>query len=454
MFIMVESTINADNKFAMRVNFNLKNLANVGSKKSQIWLTTTINGKRVRVYTGLLIEEEYWNRTTRLQMGECAITGTHLNRVINEENKSINKKLSDILKYCKEYGDIVSRQDLASERVEHSADNFKRIIESKIRGEEAAIRKNPKDFIEDYIRRKVRMVNKNTQCRICSGTVYNHQNALNRLKHFCEEEHLGLVWELFKGRFEERFTAWMQDKGYRANTIASQYSIMKVWLSAAEDEELITGKDFHRWRTKCHDVENIYLTEEEIERIYRLDFSSEELRSQINPRQRIEETRDMFVVACWTGLRFDDWKDLSEIEINDDMMTVHTKKTNKTVVIPLHPFVKEVYEKYGNKFPKVVDKTHTRKHIRLCAKWAGIDEYTSLSRVKGGRTIVVQGPKYDFVMNHTARRSFATNVYLKNNVPTLSIMAITGHTTETNFKKYIKVDKLQHAMIVAKAFVA
>lgn len=451
---MVENCINIQDKFTMRLNFNLKSLANVGSKKSQIWLTTTIKGKRVRVYTGLLIEKEYWKKTTRSEVGECAITGTRLSRVVNEENERVNRELSKILNYCKEYGEMVSRQDLMSEPLEHSADNFKRIIECKIRGVEAQIRKNPKDFIEDYIKRKARMTNRNTQCRIVSGTVYNHKNALRRLMLFCEEERLGLVWELFNDRFEERFTAWMQDKGYSANTISSQYSIMKVWLSAAEKEKYTNDIDFHDWITKCHDVENIYLTEEEIERIYRLDLSSEELRSQINPRHRIEETRDMFVVACWTGLRFGDWKDLSNVEINGNMMTVHTKKTNKTVIIPLHPFVKEVYEKYGNRFPKVVHKTHTLQQIRLCAKWAGIDEHTTLSRVRGGRTIVEQGPKYDFVMNHTARRSFATNLYLKNIVPTPSIMAITGHTTETNFKKYIKVDKLQHAKIVAKAFVA
>ena len=450
---MVENQINIDNKFAMRVNFNLKSLANVGSKKSQIWLTTTINGKRVRVYTGLLIEQEYWKRTTRSEVGECAITGTHLSRVVNEQNERINAELRNILKYCKEYGEIVSRQDLMSEPVVHSAENFKRIIECKIRGVEAQIRKNPKDFIEDYIKRKARMTNRDTQRRIVSGTVYNHKNAFRRLMLFCEEERLGLVWELFNDRFEERFTAWMQDKGYSANTIASQYSIMKVWFAEAEDKSLITDKRFHKWVTKSHDVENIYLTEKEIERIYRLDFNSEELRSQIDPRQRIEETRDMFVVACWTGLRFGDWKDLSDIEISGDMMTVHTKKTNKTVCIPLHPFVKEVYEKYGNRFPKVVHKTHTLQQIRLCAKWAGINEHTSLSRVRGGRTIVEQGPKYDFVMNHTARRSLVTNLYLKG-VRSMSIMSITGHTTEANFMKYIKVDKRQHLEEVAKAFVA
>ena len=435
----------------MRVNFNLKSLANVGSKKSQIWLTTTIKGKRVRVYTGLLIEQEYWKRTTRSEVGECAITGTHLSRVVNEQNECINTELRNILKYCKEYGEIVSRQDLMSEPVEHSAENFKRIIECKIRGVEAQIRKNPKDFIEDYIKRKARMTNRVTQRRIVAGTVYNHKNALRRLMLFCEEERLGLVWELFNDRFEERFTAWMQDKKYSANTIASQYSIMKVWFAEAEDKSLITDKRFHKWVTKSHDVENIYLTEEEIERIYRLDFNSEELRSQIDPRQRIEETRDMFVVACWTGLRFGDWKDLSKIEIVGHTMTVHTRKTNKTVVIPLHPFVKAIYEKYGRTFPTVVDKAHALHQIRQCAKWAGLDEHTTLSRVQGGKSVVKSGTKADFVMNHTARRSFATNMYLKG-VPPISIMAITGHTTEANFMKYIKVDKHQHAEVVARAF--
>ena len=55
LIVMIENQINIQNRFTMRVNFNLKSLANVGSKKSQIWLTTTIKGKRVRVYTGLLI---------------------------------------------------------------------------------------------------------------------------------------------------------------------------------------------------------------------------------------------------------------------------------------------------------------------------------------------------------------------------------------------------------------
>lgn len=445
---MIENEVSINGTFRMRINFNLKG---IGSQKSQIWLTTTINKERVRVYTGLLIEPEYWIKTTRAQIGERATEDSSLGRVQLKYNKDVNKGLKKILDYCHQYGVEVSQSHLMNNGMEHNAKNFTNYINCKIRGIEATIRKNPVEFINAYIERKAQMVNKDTQRKIVSGTIYNHRNALQRLQKFCADKHIRLTWELFNAQLEERFTAWMMSKNYTANTIAAQYSIMKVWLGEAEIEGLITDKAFHRYTTKCHDVENIYLTEEDITKLYAIDFNDEAIKAQINPRDNIETTRDLFIVACWTGLRFGDWKDLLKANINDDTMVVHTHKTNTTVVIPLHPMVKAIIAKYNGVLPKSVDKTHTLKQIRKCAELAGISEHVSLSRVKGGQSIVKNGEKFQFLMNHTARRSFATNMYLKS-IPAISIMAITGHTTEANFLKYIKVDKLQHAKIVAQAF--
>ncbi|MBR5860933.1 MAG: site-specific integrase [Bacteroidaceae bacterium] len=445
---MVENEVSVNGRFSMKINFNLKG---IGSKKSQIWLTTTINKERVRIYTGLLIEPEYWIKTTRTQVGERASEDSALGNVQLKYNKGVNKGLKKILDNCHEYGVEVSQNHLMNNGMEHNAKNFSDYINAKIRGVEVSIRKKPAEFINAYIERKSQMVNRDTQRRIVSGTIYNHRNALQRLQKFCEDKHIRLVWEVFNAQLEERFTAWMMSKNYTSNTIAAQYSIMKVWLTEAEIQGLITDKSFHRYQTKCHDVENVYLTEEDINKLYAIDFNDEVIKTQIDPRDHIEITRDLFIVACWTGLRFGDWKDLSEANINDDTMIVHTHKTDKTVIIPLHPMVKAIIAKYGGVLPKSVDKSKTLKHIRKCAEWAGISEPVSLSRVKGGQTEIKNGAKHDFLMNHTARRSFATNMYLKG-VPTISIMAITGHTTEGNFLKYIKVDKLQHARIVAQAF--
>lgn len=445
---MIENEININGKFSLRVNFNL--VMKKGTK-AQIWLTTTINRQRVRIYTGLRIEPEYWIKAGRNQVGERAIEDGSISAVQKRANKELNKELRKILGYCQEYGVAVSQENLLDDSMDFSKQTFETFLTAKLRGKEAKIRKNPLDFIQDYIERKKTMTNKSTKRTLCSGTVYNHKNALKRLQLFCSEKKLGLVWELFNRKLEDRFTAWMNEKGYSANTIASQYSIMKVWLSDAEKDGLIKDPSFHEYTTQTFDVSNIYLTEDEIRRIYEIDFNCEEVKAQIGPKNNIEQTRDLFVIACWTGLRYGDWHDLSKASINGDRMTVPTHKTNKTVVIPLHPFVKAIIDKYNGVLPQSVAKTKTNGHLKMCGKLAGIDEEVTLDRIRGGKEVLLKKHKYDFITNHTARRSFATNMFLKE-APVHSIMAITGHTTEANFMKYIKVDQEKHADILEEHF--
>ena len=445
---MIENEININGRFSLRVNFNL--VMKKGTK-AQIWLTTTINRQRVRIYTGLRIEPEYWIKAGRNEVGERAIEDGNISAVQKRANKELNKELRKVLRYCQEYGVAVSQENLLDDGMEFTKETFEAFLTSKLRGKDAMIRKNPLDFIQDYIERKKTMINKSTQRTLCSGTIYNHSNALKRLQQFCSEKKLGLVWELFNRKFEERFTAWMNEQGFAANTIASQYSIMKVWLTDAEKDGLIKDPSFHEYTTKTYDVGNIYLTEDEIRRIYEIDFNSKELKPQIGPKNEIEETRDLFIIACWTGLRYGDWHDLSKASIVGDRMTVPTHKTNKTVVIPLHPYVKAIIEKYNGVLPQSVAKSKTNVHIKTCGKLAGIDEEIVLSKIRGGKEVILKKHKYDFITNHTARRSFATNMYIKK-APTASIMAITGHTTEANFLKYIKINEQKHADILEEYF--
>jgi integrase len=52
-------------------------------------------------------------------------------------------------------------------------------------------------------------------------------------------------------------------------------------------------------------------------------------------------------------------------------------------------------------------------------------------------------PKYELITSHSCRRSFASNLYGK--LPNMTIMAITGHKTETQFLKYIKITSAENA---------
>lgn len=53
-------------------------------------------------------------------------------------------------------------------------------------------------------------------------------------------------------------------------------------------------------------------------------------------------------------------------------------------------------------------------------------------------------PLYSCLTSHTARRNFATNCYLSG-MDSRMIMAVTGHSTEKSFEKYIKVTREENA---------
>ena len=80
-----------------------------------------------------------------------------------------------------------------------------------------------------------------------------------------------------------------------------------------------------------------------------------------------------------------------------------------------------------------------------------IDDEIRIVENRGGKIITLVYPKYQLVGMHTARRSFATNMY-KRRFPTISIMKLTGHTTESNFLKYIKVTPEENAVMMAEEF--
>lgn len=265
----------------MNVSFTLKDLTRLGVSKSQIWLGTTIYGTRVRIYTHLLTEPCLWLKNSSRGNGGMALEDASLGQVNLKECKAINKRLKEIIGFCQDYADAVTKNTLHDEALEHSAENFKTFIYAKIDGKDEKRQLDVEDYIGNYIQTKCSMLNKDTKRQLSKGTIYNHRNSLRRLQQFCKEKRIKLTWKLFDRKFETKFTEWLCSQSYSANTIACQYSVMKVWLTEAETDNLITDKAFHKYPTKVYNVENIYLTEEEIQRLYDIDFKSDEVQKEL-----------------------------------------------------------------------------------------------------------------------------------------------------------------------------
>src|SRR3954452_1017827 len=93
--------------------------------------------------------------------------------------------------------------------------------------------------------------------------------------------------------------------------------------------------------------ENIYLSTCEIEKLYNLDLCNNE---------RLDKVRDLFIIACYTGLRFSDLIQLRDANLIDKKtkVKIKTQKTGEVVIIPLHRFIKEILIKNNGVTPPII----------------------------------------------------------------------------------------------------
>lgn len=199
-----------------------------------------------------------------------------------------------------------------------------------------------------------------------------------------------------------------------------------------------------RFKVTTEDTESIYLNEAEIQKLNDLS-----LKDKI----KLERVRDLFIVGCYTGLRFSDFTQIKAENIKDGYFNIRTQKTDEFVSIPIHPMVKAIMMKYENEYlnslPPSISNQKMNEHLKKIGEMAELNDYVITSQTKGTLRVETKSKKYELITTHTARRSFATNLYLSG-FPAISIMKITGHKTEKAFLRYIKMKPQENAMKLKK----
>ena len=272
-----------------------------------------------------------------------------------------------------------------------------------------------------------------------------YKSTRNILKKYAAARNIMIKIEAVNLEFRNDFINFLYDTKhhngeYKLNSIGKFIKTIKVFMRHAFDNNVTTNnsvfkKDFVPLKEEAN---TIYLTENELAALYALELPANQA-----------EVRDCFLISCYTGLRYSDISRLNvkHINLKKNTITIVTYKTRNQVVIPIHRIVKEILERYGNRPPTPQCNQSTNRMLKKLCEQAGITEVISYTETVGGIHKECTARKCDKVTTHTARRSFATNAY-KRNVPTLAIMAITGHKTETSFMKYIRISKEENAQLL------
>ncbi len=291
-------------------------------------------------------------------------------------------------------------------------------------------------LLDEYLQSKVGQVSKDV--------VKDYYTLMKHLKGFQEHSVETISFNKIDLKFYENFVRYLEfavvkkngEVGMQKNSVGKLIKNLKGFLNNSMRKKLIEPIDLTSFKTTTAQVDDIYLTEQELENIEKLDLTENPFLSKI---------RDMFLIGCETGLRYSDLNRLDWQHIQGNFIQIKVKKTTSRVIIPISARVRRLLESYQMPdFPSGIHMNYFNPEIKNIAFLAGINTKFSKWKIIGNQKTEITKSKHLFVSSHTCRRTFCTNQFLKG-MPPLLIRKISGHKDETSFLKYIKIDEEEAA---------
>lgn len=277
------------------------------------------------------------------------------------------------------------------------------------------------EWVEDYL---INIYPKSAKFNKGTFSVMNSLKA--HVNGFAD--HIGYKpdFHQWKESLFSEFVVYLRSKKLSDNTISkivftALKSILKEAKKAGINDfdyfEKVLPRDLRVVKTKG---DKIYLTRTELKALYECEMSG-----------HTERVRDCFICAALLGLRHSDWSKINKeniITLGGDVKVLYvlTKKTEKRVVLPLHPVVLAILEKYNGALP-VISNAKSNEYLKEVGQIAGMDS-TVKKTIRRGRIEESNHSKFELLTTHVARNSFESNAR-GTDIPQRDIDKFTGHSS-------------------------
>jgi site-specific recombinase XerD len=386
------------------------------------------------LYTGLAVPPRYWNKKLlRIsqdlpgQYGKADQLNLQVQKMVRTAEDIVNfalqKKMDDPVAFLKKMFQADFDPATLSERAK---------LLAEVAADQATANLDFFYQLDDYIKTKTR--------KVSTGMVRTYNVMKQRLLSYQKHRKEKITFNSFDYNFYESFVNYLTYehihrrrltvlRGLKKNSVGTSIKQLRIFLRDRIRRKIIPAIDLSDFKILDEETDAIYLTVHEIRALYNVDLSEHPEWCRF---------RDLFVLGCFTGLRFSDFNGIKPDDIRKGMLHKKQGKSDHWVVIPLRP---EAHDILMNRFNRNVPKTtnaELNRYIKKVGKLAGIDTPIKASYKKGNQDVVSTKPKYSWITTHTCRRSFCTNEFLAGTPPEL-IMKISGHKSLKDFYKYIRI---------------
>lgn len=248
-------------------------------------------------------------------------------------------------------------------------------------------------------------------------TIHNH------LRQFQHQSGMMLSFDCMNKEFMEAFRAYYTARRLGEVSLGKAVNTL-VWFlnwSTKKGYNIYRDyRDFYRMlkqdRTPVKKA-SVYLLWEELMDLYRAEIKD----------TRMERARDLFCLMCFTGIRYNEIKELRKEHIERDRIIVR-KTGGKTRIILTNRFARSILQRYENRYYRgnaalpVMSQVTLNKYVRLAARKAGIGAIVHKQEQEHGGSPV---KKFEMLTAGAAVMTFIMNA-LRLDIPPDVIAGYTG----------------------------
>ncbi len=249
-------------------------------------------------------------------------------------------------------------------------------------------------------------------------TSFDHTTNFIKWKYGCNDIQI----DKLDYNFISSYALWLKTvRNCNHNTSMKYLANFKKIVLIGLKKGWLTKDPFLGFKITKVEVEKPYLTQIELNNIYKKNFAAD----------RLNLVKDIFVFCCYTGLAYADIHKLKRSEIilgvdGEQWIFTHRMKTDTISRIPLLPIPVELIKKYKDhpqclKLGKVLPVLTNQKMN------AYLKEIADSCSITKNLTF------------HIARHTFATTVTLANGVPIETVSKMLGHTNLRTTQHYAKI---------------
>jgi len=368
-------------------------------RKTTIMVMIGKKNERLRISTGICTVVSDWDKKKRISKTSS----------INKKLRTIIDKVEDYDKECQLLNKEVELDEVAD--IIKSNNNF-----------EPRKKKLFTDYIQMYFDNHKQL------------KAWNTIKKYITLKNFINEFQPAATLSDIDAKFAVKLKAYCLDKEELNNTISKRFQLIRVVLKWCEEMKYISDVNLkHFSHPQTDKIEALILNEFEIQKIANVD---------LNEKQNLESIRDLFLIACNTGVDFIDLPQINKQNLHTtakgnmyfQIKRIKTYEHNLYSNPPCNKLVFDILEKRNWKF-NFISYNKSLQHLKTVCELAGLNEVINLSSNSGKKKITYSQKQYEWIGWKTARSSFITNS-MSDGKQTELVASAVGHTKTSTTAKY------------------